>query len=423
MKKSYVFLIFLLSVAFFFTACGGDGGGGGGNTNTPPVANAGHDMNALKNALIVLDGSTSSDADGDPLAFNWTIVSKPVGSSATLANPSNVAPTFTTDLSGIYTASLVVSDGIDNSIEDTVSITALESVSHIRDTGQTQCYNNEAEITCPNSGDAFYGQDAHYSTNPLRFVDNGSVVTDSINDLMWQKADDGSKYNWYQAMGIFDATYNPGSTDVCGSLSLGGYSDWRLPSRRELVSVLNYIQDEADTTYFQSSGSDYWSSTTSVVSSDVAWWLMGNRVIYGSGGDSALYVRCVRGSSWGQNSFVDNGDGTVTDNMSGLIWQQYDDGVARNWEEALAYCEGLTFAGSSDWRLPDIKELESLVYINSSNETPFLPAIDSTYFPTTQTDKYWSSTSDYYSTWIVDFATGWVDREDKASFKFSRCLR
>jgi len=73
MKKSCAFLIFFLSVAFFFTACGGDGGGDGGNTNTPPVANAGHNMNALKNALFVLDGSASSDADGDPLAFPETI--------------------------------------------------------------------------------------------------------------------------------------------------------------------------------------------------------------------------------------------------------------------------------------------------------------------------------------------------------------
>ena len=74
---------------------------------------------------------------------------------------------------------------------------------------------------------------------------------------------------------------------------------------------------------------------------------------------TGYYVRCVRGGQT-QQSLVDNGDGTVTDNRTGLIWQQGEPG-AMTWNSALTYCEGLSLAGSTDWRLPNIKELESLV--------------------------------------------------------------
>ena len=116
----------------------------------------------------------------------------------------------------------------------------------------------------------------------------------------------------------------------------------------------------------------------------------------------------------------------MTDTMSGLMWQQIDDGVARNWEQALAYCENLYLAGFSNWRLPDIKELESIVTITSFDETFYLPSIDTTYFPGTLNEDYWSSTtlsSPSYA-WIVDFALGWVDSDGiKSKFLFSRCVR
>ena len=72
-----------------------------------------------------------------------------------------------------------------------------------------------------------------------------------------------------------------------------------------------------------------------------------------------MYVRGNAG--YATNSFADNGDGTVTDTATGLMWQQADDGVARDWGEALAYAEDLTLAGHGDWRLPNAKELQSIV--------------------------------------------------------------
>jgi hypothetical protein len=104
---------------------------------------------------------------------------------------------------------------------------------------------------------------------------------------------------------------------------------------------------------------------------------------------------------------VDNGDGTVTDTETGLMWQQGEGGFM-NWETALSYCENLVFPenqGYDDWRLPNINELQSLVDYSKHN-----PAIDSYYFPYAVSSHYWSSTplaSDtYYGAWSVNFYGG-----------------
>lgn len=192
------------------------------------------------------------------------------------------------------------------------------------------------------------------------------------------------------------------------------------------MSIVNYgtTSPAIDITYFPNTSSDnYWSSATRAGSFDVAWAVdfQIGRLFIGGLSDGAC-VRCVRGSSWGENDFVDNGDGTVTDNITGLIWQQADDGVARRWEDALSYCENLTLAGSSDWRLPDIKELESIV-----DYTTEWPAIDTTYFPTTQSLDYWSSTTlpdSFDVAWGVNFYAGWTETGNKAStFLHVRCVR
>ena len=195
------------------------------------------------------------------------------------------------------------------------------------DTGQTKCYQAVepwAEIPCEGTG-----QDGAYTINPMSFTDNGNdTVTDNNTGLMWQKQDDGNTYNWFQASGTYEATYNPSSQDVCGSLILGGYSDWRLPTKKELMSIVNYDipypGPTIDTTYFPSTKStDYWSSTTYNSYPSLSWVVafsysaVGND--YRNEGD---YVRCVRGGQYPTQSLVDNGNGTVTDNATSLTWQQ-----------------------------------------------------------------------------------------------------
>jgi hypothetical protein len=89
------------------------------------VANAGPDRNVATGSLVTLDGSGSSDANGDTLTYGWSFASKPAGSTATLSSATAVNPTFTADMPGAYVLSLVVHDGTVGSAADTVTITAV----------------------------------------------------------------------------------------------------------------------------------------------------------------------------------------------------------------------------------------------------------------------------------------------------------
>ncbi|NWF76199.1 MAG: DUF1566 domain-containing protein [Nitrospirae bacterium] len=130
------------------------------------------------------------------------------------------------------------------------------------DTGQTKCYDTAGnEISCAGTG-----QDGEYNINPMSYTDNGNgTVTDNNTGLIWQKCSVGQNndstcsgsaltYNWYQASGTYHETYNPFSQDVCGSLNLGGHSDWRLPTKKELVTIVDYSipypGPTINTTYF-----------------------------------------------------------------------------------------------------------------------------------------------------------------------------
>ena len=123
---------------------------------------------------------------------------------------------------------------------------------------------------------------------------------------------------------------------------------------------------------------------------------------------------------------MDNGDSTVTDTKTGLVWQQSTSGSRHTWEAALILCEGLTLGSQSDWRLPNIKELGSIVDVS---EQTGIPAIDSTAFPNTQTGKsYWSSspvssTSASVTVHHLDFKLGRVLNESKSYDFYVRCVR
>ena len=133
-----------------------------------------------------------------------------------------------------------------------------------------------------------------------------------------------------------------------------------------------------------------------------------------------LGISVLIASMAGAVSFTNNGNGTVTDTKTGLMWQQ-GESSAMTWEAALSYCEGLTLGNHSDWRLPNIKELESL-----TDDTRPSPAIDTTFFPNAKSSAYWSSTTvadPTYIAWIVGFSYGYVNRSVKSDLRDVRCVR
>ncbi|MBI4837940.1 MAG: DUF1566 domain-containing protein, partial [Nitrospirae bacterium] len=299
---------------------------------------------------------------------------------------------------------------------------------------QTKFYDTAGvEIACAGTG-----QDGVYNINPMSYTDNGNgTVTDNNTGFMWQKCSVGQTndttcsgtavtYNWYQASGTYDSSYNPSSTDICGSLVLGGYSDWRLPAKKELISIVDYSipypGPTIKSTYFPNTKLFlYWSSTTLAYYPNYAW------AVHFYGGNvsshnktNSYYVRCVRSGQYPEQGFTDNGNGTVTDNKTGLVWQQGEPGYM-SWGSALSYCEGLNLGVNSDWRLPNIKELESL-----TDDTRFGPAIDTSFFPDVYAFFYWSSTTfaghPSYA-WTVDFYYGYVGSRHKHGNYYVRCVR
>jgi len=294
----------------------------------------------------------------------------------------------------------------------------------IVDTGQNHCYNNNSLIACPNPGQPFYGQDSQFENNPPTYQDNGDgTVTDLNTGLMWQQTPDlDNKYTFAEAVAAAD------------TFSLAGYNDWRLATIKELYSLIDFrgnvfaYTPYIDTNYFDFRYGDtlsgeriidaqYWSSNEYVGLT-----MNGDATVFGvnfadgrikgyprdfgpNGQPMTQFVRYVRGvSDYGINIFVDNGDGTVTDLATGLIWQKADDGNARNWQAALAYADSLNLAGYDDWRLPSAKELQSIVdYTHAPDAVdPDLigPAIDTVFEITnigSQQDPdygyYWTGTT------------------------------
>ena len=290
--------------------------------------------------------------------------------------------------------------------------TDIPSIIPLPDTGIELCYDDTQEIECPALGEPFYGQDAQYVTNPMSFtLSDDGTLTDNVTGLMWQQKYYDVPRSWYA------------SIDYCDGLRRGGHTDWRIPDEYELQDIVDYghYQPAIDTAYFSGTMPYYyWSSSTYAVYASDAWTVnfYSGGVIFVEKNDNR-WVRCARGEQREQ-SFTDNGDGTVTDNVTGLMWQQEGDDVLRIWEDALAYCEDLELAGHTDWRLPNIKALRSIM----DNKT-YNPAIDTSYFPS-EVSSYWSSSTDAFNTtaaWCVSFADGHTWITYKGGNDSVRCVR
>ncbi len=270
------------------------------------------------------------------------------------------------------------------------------------DTGQTTSYS------------ATDGEDADYVINPISVKDNGNAtITDNNTNLIWQKTDGG------------EMTYE-NAVLYCDTLTLGGYTDWRLPTAQELFSIHLFDANNPalNTTIFTKTTAEYWwSSDKQAGNASIIWATnagggIGNHPkteTLSAGGTKHFHVRAVRSpitTSFSVQHFTDQGDGTIRDNYTGLTWQKSPSTNAMTWDAALAYAKTVTLGGKSDWRVPNIKELQSL-----NDVSRVKPSINKTYFPTIVSSAfYWSSTSQYKTPTVAwDFNTdyGVVTYNDK----------
>lgn len=244
------------------------------------------------------------------------------------------------------------------------------------DTGQIQQFTD-----IPN-------EDSDNPQNPLSYTisKSGKVTLDNNTKLMWER--DASRI-WMTAVE---------GQQYCDNLELDGYTDWRFPLMKELQSIadMGNFRPAIDMDAFlnmprQNSG--IWTFPVSD-HPDHAWHIgFPDAHIMGQHTASTKLVRCVRadnGAAYHNMSYVDNGDGTVTEQVTNRMWQQKIDYTRRNWEDSLQYCNNLELAGYDDWRLPNIKEAISIVNYNKTS-----PSIDEEFFPDTPVKYFfWTSTSD-----------------------------
>lgn len=352
-------------------------------------------------------------------------------------------------------------------------------------TGQTKCYDTAStKIACAGTGQDGDIQ-AGIAWPSLRFVDNGDeTITDKLTGLIWTK--DGNLIETKDPDFNNDGILRYGrvrwknALDYVAKLnaeSYLGYTDWRLPNVNELESLIN-VDKSGISIWLNSQGfsnvtsDSYWSSSTYAYDTGSAWvvsmWMgtlddaakddascfvwpirsgqsesFGNLVIpqtgqtncYDTAGDEIVCTGTGQdgdiqaGVAWPNPRFTDNGNGTVTDNLTTLMWTKdanlietrnpdFDKDYATNgrvkWQHALDYVAKLNaevYLGYTDWRLPNRKELRSL--INYSNYNPALQ-IDHPF--TNLSSDYWSSSTDYFfgnRAWVVGMWNGYINSPGK----------
>jgi hypothetical protein len=285
----------------------------------------------------------------------------------------------------------------------------------IVDTGQTLVYGSEK------------GQDADYSGNAPTYKDNGDgTISDQVTGLMWTQ-DPGTKKTFNEAF------------SGASKCKVGGYTDWRLPTIKELYSLIQLNGTDPDPMSTDTSGlkpfiddsifkftygkeedgdriiDSQFATSTKYVSTT----MRGAETMFGVNfadgrikgygiedprgrGEKTFYVLYVRGNpNYGKNKFKNNGNGTITDEATGLTWMKADSGKGMDWPTALDYAENMEFAGHDDWRLPNAKELQSIIDYTRSPDTTGSAAIDPVFTSTEIKNEggkkdfaqYWTSSS------------------------------
>lgn len=319
---------------------------------------------------------------------------------------------------------------------------ALDPTFPVVDTGQVLCYGTNASIPCPVAGQPFHGQDAQHAGRASSYTVSGDGLTvlDGVTGLTWQRSPDTDGDGSLTAADKLSWAGAQARPAALNASRFGGTSDWRLPTIKELYSLIDFRGTDPSFFSGDTSGltpfidatvfgfaygappervidSQYASSTLYVGGTGTS----GSQKLFGvnfadgrikgydltlpDGTEKTFFVQCVRGNpSYGANRFADNGDQTVTDAATGLEWAKADSGAAMTWQEALAWAEARNaegYLGHADWRLPDAKELQGLLDYARSPDSSGSAAIDPVFAVTPITNEggkadfpwYWASTT------------------------------
>jgi len=373
--------------------------GAGGTQTTgsyigqPPVAYAGEDITVGTGQAVTLDGSGSSDPDGNLVSYEWRASS---GEGIKSANPTLELGSLPV---GVYTATLIVTDDQLNTATDSMTITVTEvttppAVTPPPAVKPPVAVTPPPAVKPPVAGStpvSKAGADQTITEGDDLNLD-GSASTDSDGTIV--------KYEWYDITNPTATTL--GATVTITGLAVGTYTielkvtdnDGATATDRMVVTVVaapepkSTLKKTGQTTSYDTNGKDDGAYQTGVPHS---------------------YTR-------------DNSNDTVTDNITGLMWQDDADAktIHKDWEDTGTYCATLGLGGFSDWRLPTIDEL---VYITDKDKVD--PAID-TAFANVVSSYYWSSTtyaSNGSNVWIVYFEYGDDYYDVKSNSYYVRCVR
>ena len=279
------------------------------------------------------------------------------------------------------------------------------------DTGQSKSYTDTL------------GEDSDYTINAPELIDNlDGTITDKITGLMWQKVDGG------------EMTHSS-ALQYADSLTLGSFTDWRLPTAFEIYSIQNLqVNNPAlNTTYFTKSNAEYWWTSDLQVNDNSRVWVsnagggIGNHLkseTISAGGTKRYHARAVRNIKENislQKRFEVIDDDVVVDSLTGLMWQRKISNNPMTWENALAFSEQLSHGNYNDWRLPNIKELHSIHMVKE-----FMPCLDRIAFPLADIRKLWSSTTQNNQAtraWYFDTNFGITTQEAKSTALYVLCVR
>lgn len=392
-------------------------------------------------------GGGGSNSGGDNSDNSNNTSEDTTQGSSTDSNTDNTTDT-SEDSTQDSTTDSETDNTTDTSNSDTISNTSRSYA--IVDTNQSLCFNSSTGsiISCTGTG-----YDADYTGNQPSYSisEDNLTVTDNITGLIWTRSPD------LNADGNIDSDDKRTQTEAvsyCANLNQGGFDDWRLPDIKTLYSLMDFSgkdpsgyngTDSSELSAFMNAAFEWgfgdtnageriidgqYATSTLYVSTT----MNGDETMFGVNfvdgrikgyptNNKTFYVHCTRGNEeYGLNSYTDNGDDTISDSATGLMWQKNDAGTdTTNWDGAVSRCESATTAGYSDWRLPNAKELHSLMDYSRSPDTSYSAAMDSILNATSFVNE--EGETDWASYWTSSTHQNYLDSGNAAAYiAFGRAL-